>query len=578
MATFKIPNTQGQTRVAQKSETTGEILESFSVNLNFPIGKIQSSRTLTKVLDETDLGDERIQALAVYYKQGSLLAPKYYAITDDYVATCNTLDDPTNPDNWSEETGISTSNFGDETDAVVFDDKLIISRSQDLLSWNDSTDDNNWGTTVANLPSLTANYPHTLHAHSGNGGEFLFVTDANKVHYTEIVGASGNASTVTLAKDRVACCIDSGVSATWVGTYSNSNNNALVYEIYTGEQLDGTPVARNAFEVDGRAVLSLVVLNNIPYIITDKGNLQAFNGAGFTTVASLPFSGTSFVLSGMRIGNVDSDNNQRPVHPKGMKTSNDSIYININTEADNRLEIQGEYAERTPSGVYEYNTLTGQLHHRYSFGKSKLLDFTGPILITETPYTFLLAGAEINDTTAGLYAEGSSSYGYITTVEIDSGTVQDAWEAQYIKAKTLTGSDNIELKYRLTKKDKQFFTFTLADANTLNTTDTVSIELGDEITIIDNTGVGNVGHVTNIDTGAVVTSITVDTVMGTAGDTGIAETINFKKYTDTYTSEDYEYKKYGLDETSPWVQFKIVFNGEVEMREFISKGTAKTGR
>ena len=207
-----------------------------------------------------------------------------------------------------------------KTDAVVFDDLLLISRSQDILSWNDSSDNDDWGTTVANLPALTANYPHTLHTRGGNGGEFLFVTDANKVHYVEMIGGVGNTSTVNLAADHVACCISSGVSATWVGTYSNSNSNAFVYEIYTGQILNGVPVSNNVYEIDGRAVLSIAVLGNIPYIITDRGALQAFNGAGFVTVDTLPFSGDSFVFDGMRIGNVNSDNNERPVHPKGMRS------------------------------------------------------------------------------------------------------------------------------------------------------------------------------------------------------------------------------------------------------------------
>lgn len=575
MSTFKIPNSAGTVRVAKRSETEGEFLETFSVDLNNPIGKMKSSRTLSKVLDESDLDDDRVQAMATYYKQGSASAARYYVISDGYVATCTTSSDPTDSDNWDEETGIATSGFGDETDAVVFDDKLIISRAQDLLAWDGSTDDNNWGTAVANLPSLTASYPHTLHSHSGNGGEFLFVTDANEVHYTEIVGGSGNASTVTLAADQVAVCVDSGVSATWVGTYSNSNNNAMVYEIYTGEQLDGTPVARNAYRIDGRAVLSLVVLNNVPHIITDKGNLQAFNGAGFVTVAQLPFSGTPFVFDGMRIGNVNEDNNERPVHPRGMRASNDSIFININSESENIGDSQNPYAKETPSGIYEYNSLTGELHHRYSFNKAKLCNYTGPLMIIDSPYAFLMAATEIHDNTAGLYMESDSYYGYVITTEIESGSVQDAMESQYIKAKTLTGNDNIELKYRITKKDKQFFEFTLLDEYTLNTTDTVTAEVGDEVTIIDNTGVGNVGHITQIDSSASVTSITVDTDMGTAGDTGTAESINFHTVEDSYTSADGEVKRYGINEVNPWIQFKIIFNGEVEMREFISKSNSK---
>ena len=80
MSTFKIPNTVGQVRTSKRSETEGEILESFSVNLNNPIGKVKSSKVLSKVLDETDMDNDRVQALAVYKKQDSVLAGKilYY--------------------------------------------------------------------------------------------------------------------------------------------------------------------------------------------------------------------------------------------------------------------------------------------------------------------------------------------------------------------------------------------------------------------------------------------------------------------------------------------------------------------
>jgi hypothetical protein len=116
----------------------------------------------------------------------------------------------------------------------------------------------------------------------------------------------------------------------------------------------------------------------------------------------------------------------------------------------------------------------------------------------------------------------------------------------------------------------------LADARTLNTTDTVDVEVGDEVTLIDNVNVGKIAHVTKVESSATVTVITVDTDLGTAGATGTAEFINFQKYSTTYTSADGEFKKYGTDKVNPWIQFKIVFNGEVEMREFMSKGTAKT--
>lgn len=592
MSTFKIPN-NGQIRQVGRSDTLGEIKESFSIDINNPYGKIKPSKKLVKVLDESDFdgGTQTVKALAVYYKSGSLLAPKFYAISSGAVLRCTTSNDPTNPANWSEEIGIATSGFGDETDAVVFNDLLLISRSQNILSWNDTSDDNDWWTTVslggATGPALTSGFPHTMHVHHG-GQETLFVTDGNKVHYANTT--SGH-NTVTLGTDMIACCVDSGVSAIWVGTYSDSSDNAYVYEMYVGETLpDGTSVARNAYKIDARAVLSITVLDNIPYIITDRGNLMRFNGAGFSTVQQLPFSGSSVVLDGVSIGNVDDDNDERPVHPKGMKAANDSIFISVRTQTDQNGFNQNLYAKNSPSGVYEYNTVTGQLHHRYAFANAatdngaKVTRYGGPILIADNPYTFLMAGAEINDTTAGLFMETDSQYGYFVTTEIMSDSVTDSFESTYIKSKLLSGNDSITLKYRTEKKEPTQATVALADSNVINTTDAVTAEIGDEVTIIDGPIAGKIAHIVDISTSATVTSITLDTDIGTAGQIGVAEFINFKLFAnkstnpptpDRYTSANKEVKRWGGIGTHTWVQYKVIMDGDVEIREFISKGNSK---
>jgi len=585
MSTFRIPNSTGQIVVSDRSETTGQILESFSININNPFGKIKPSNKLVKVLDETDLDDSRLQALAVYKRQGSSAATYYYAVATGYVSVCPTTQDPTDATNWRDINdafaGIfSADNLGEESDAVVFNDLLLMSRSQDILSWNGSTEDPDWWTTVAlggeTGPSLTAGVPHTMHVHKG-GLETLFVTNENLVHYANT--ESGH-STITLAADQVATCLTSGVDAIWAGTYSTSSDSAYVYEIFIGQvSANSTPIANRAFKIDGRAVLSMEVIDNIPYIITDRGNLQVFTGAGFKTIQRLPFAATSSVLDGMRIGNIDKDNTQRPVHPKGMRADNGSLFININTETDNIADnLQDPMAKKTASGVWEYNSDTRQLHHRFTFANaatnngSELHNFTGPLMIVDSPYTFLMAGAEIHDTTSGLFMETNSKYGYFITPEILSEVVQDAYTKLFIKA---TNAGTINVKYRLKKKADQFATVTLANANTINTTDTLSVEVGDEVTIIDGSLHGAVAHITAVDTSATVTSMTLDTDIGTAGNTGTAEITNFKKFSKQYTS-DSEYEQWGSTEVNPWIQYKVEMIGDLEIRDFISNGKANT--
>jgi len=585
MGTFRIPNSVGQIVVSDRSETTGQILESFSIDINNPFGKIKPSNKLVKVLDETDLDDSRLQALAVYKRQGSSAATYYYAVATGYVSVCPTTLDPTDATNWEDINdafaGIfNAGNLGEESDAVVFNDLLLMSRSQDILSWNGSTDDPDWWTTVTlggeTGPSLTAGVPHTMHVHKG-GLETLFVTNGNLVHYAN---TEAGHSTITLATDQVATCLTSGVDAIWAGTYTTSSDSAYVYEIFIGQvSANSTPIANRAFKIDGRAVLSMEVIDNIPYIITDKGNLQVFTGAGFKTIQRLPFAATSSVLDGMGIGNIDNDNTQRPVHPKGMRADNGSLFININTETDNIADnLQDPMAKKTASGVWEYNSDTRQLHHRFTFANaatnngSELHNFTGPLMIVDSPYTFLMAGAEINNTTAGLFMETNSKYGHFITPEILSGVVQDSYKNLFIKA---TNNGTINVKYRTTKKADQFATVTLANANTINTTDTISVSVGDEVTIIDGALHGAVAHVTAVNSSATVTSLTLDTEIGTAAQTGTARITNFHKFAKQY-DEAKEYDQWGSDEVNPWIQYKVEMLGELEIRDLISDGQAKT--
>ena len=230
---------------------------------------------------------------------------------------------------------------------------LRISDDTDIQRYNGSASYNaSWWIGEISGTALTANYPHILHIHRG-GAETLFVTDKNKVRY---YNASAGHSEVILQNDLVANCVDSGVSAIWVGSYTETSENAYVYEMYVGEQLNGAPVARNAYKVDGRAVLALWVSDNIPYIVTEKGYIQAFNGAGFTTVAEFPFVLDPSMLDGVRPGLVQDQSVSRPIHPNGVDTHGDSVFILINTTNDLSLihisePTRPRFGSRMPSSA-----------------------------------------------------------------------------------------------------------------------------------------------------------------------------------------------------------------------------------
>lgn len=587
MSDFTIPNSQGGIRQANRGNF-GEIVESFNLDLNTEIPKIKTAKKLVKVLDEADdLGNDTPQAFAIYDR-------KYWTLTENDPYYCAVTDDPTDSTNWQEETSFSGSGLGFNSDLTVFRGLLIASTDTNMTSWNGSSDDTTYWTSTLSGSALTTTVPHILHTHRG-GQEALFVTNGNNVKY--YTNTSGH-FTVSLQADLVSCCIDSGVSSVWVGTFTESGGNAYVYEIVVGETVqvkdddgavvDTAPLARNAFEVEGKAVLSLKVIDNVPHIITEKGNIQTFNGAGFTTIASLPFAYTQDELSGVRIGNVQNSNNSRPVHPKGMANHNESLFININTGV-----VTDDYATKSPSGVWEYNKETGNLNHRYAFCEEstdygeKKNSSAGPLMITDNRYTFLMAAGETGSSNlSGVFMESSDeNLSYFITKEIESGTIQDAIERVYLKAKTMASGEYIHLKYRTIKRDKEFFDGVFLDESTINTTDAPTIEVGDEVTISEGVGNGKIAHVTEI-SGSTTKSYKLDTAIGTIGESVRVEVNNFKPigydtsegYTelaDEYTTDDGEIKSFGDFGTNPWIQFKVVMKGDIELRQFISKGNSK---
>jgi len=305
------------------------------------------------------------------------------------------------------------------------------------------------------------------------GRETLFVTDENNVRY---YNTDAGHSTVELPSQFVANCLAPDYSAMWVGIYNNQGK-AQMFEIYVGEVLDSTPVYRNSYDVGGTAVLSIDVIDGVPWIVTNYGHIQTFNGRAFVTVASFPFAFDGVTIDGNTVGDIDSENSRRGVHPKGMRRYNKSLFININTNnqliadlASNPTDDDDIFEnivvnERSPSGVWEYNTETGSLNHRYSLtnagsgytstskGYHRQLE-AGPILILDNQYTRLLTAGRVETDKTELYVESPdvSPLGYFITPEITAQTVQEAWEKVVLKTDTLASGESIDVKYRTRKR------------------------------------------------------------------------------------------------------------------------------
>lgn len=578
MSKFTIPNNIGQIRQDNQSDIFGELYETFNVNLTESRGKIKVSQKLNKILDEvTNLGN------ATTVNDILIWNNNYYLVTEDDIYVCSVNNDPTNSANWS-ASGLSFD-MDLSTTAVIFDGQLRYSLNTDIGRWNGSgSKSDTWWTSDISGPALTTSKPHVLHVHRG-GQETLFVTDDNKVHY---YNSTAGHSTVTLQSHLVASCVDSGVSAIWVGTYTETHGNAYVYEMYVGEQIDSVTVSRNAYEVDGRAVLALWVKDNIPYIVTERGNVQAFNGAGFTTIDTFPMK-IGRNLDNVRAGQIQDSFYSRPVHPRGVKTYNNSTFISINSNSETDVYAVNS---RFHSGIWELDHTTNKLNHRFSFANddygSSSVQNSAPLIVVDNQYTFMMAGS-VRNNNCGLYMTTTdTNQAWFVTPEITSDTVQEAYEVIYHKAKTLGASEDVYTLYRNTKRDTVYGTANWMSADTFTTTDDWSnVAVGELIRVSHGYNGGEWAIIKEISSSTNTYTIKLNRSIGSATETSYVYSDNFKLLgfdtdtlsydsVNTYTSDDGEFKKLGVNEVSPWIQYMVIFKGDIEYRQLISKGNSKT--
>jgi hypothetical protein len=575
---MQIPDNTGQVRQVNIGDYLGEIWESFNLDLSSIQGKIKTSKQLKKILTESQMGGASAVVDLLIWDG------VYILCTEDSMYTCSVTDDPTIATNWIND-GVS-SDLDLSSSAVVFDDgtnnRLRIALDTDIAEWNGGgTYDPAWWTGDHSGISLVSLYPHIMTVVQSQKAT-LYVTDKNRVQYYE----KGATSTqiVQLDSNMIACCLASGLSgAMWVGTYNETSGDAYVYEIYTNEEVDGTPVYRQAYPIDGRAVLAIWVQDNTPFILNERGIVYKFNGVGFSPFAHFPFQFDSRHLDNVRAGLIQASSTSRPVHPRGVKVKDGYTYILINT-----ISEEDSYAinNRSHSGVWELNNTTGSLSHKFAAVDgatdvgADVLTRSGPLLIVDNEYTFALAGLEVSGTNdIGMYSV-TNTFGtsYFVTPEVLSSVETDSFLRVIHKA-CIKNDGVIYTLYRSTKRDTARGTINWTGTTTFTTTDDWSgVVEGDLVRISHGYGAGQWAMIESIEHSSTVYTVTVSKAIGLNTEISYAYSDNFNLAQDTYVASDGESKRVGLDVQAPWIQIMVILEGNIEYRMFDLVDTPKSNR
>ena len=576
MSTFKVPNRDKQIIQSNVGDYRGNVWATYNVDLDSNPGTIKVSKRLTRVLDTAAANwedNDIVQALQVH-------DGLYYVATDDAVFGCAVTADPTDSGNWGEVGNILVEDLGNETDMTSFTGLLLVSLGTDILSWNGAVKNNDWWTTVALGSALTAGKVHTMEV-LRTGVDTLFITNGNEIRY---YNSDAGATIISLDTLMTSNSLTPTLDRMWVGSYTEVENNAYIYEVQVGNDQ-----ATQAYRIDGRVCLTSFAYNNTPFVITEKGYIQAFNGAEFVTVSQFPWADQSKVMKGCRPGQVSDSPHLLAIHPKGSKVSGKYAFIYVNS--DDEYDAGTNLSPRGSAGVWVLDLETYSLTHRYAlngdssdYGSSKT-EYCGPLLLTNTPETRIMVGGSV-DGTKGVWMENPViNQGYFVTTRHESDSVADAFETVVVKTDTLDIGESVVTKYK--DETRPNFPLEALDVSWLNSTqftttnylegvvEATEAVFGDEVEIISGVGAGQMAHIVSIE-GTTTKTVTLDADMGTVlNDLSDIRIESFKTITPNEERSG-EFEKLGaVNGVTPARQYKVVMKGNVTLRELASKSNAK---
>lgn len=541
MANFRIPN-NGQVRQLGVNDTSGEIWASRNIDLSSNPGKIKLALPTEEVASSATLTDDAVQAI-------NQLGNKIYALTDGKVYSDSTP--------YNAFTDDATTSFSGGQDMVTFENYLIISKDTDLARYDGGSFTSSWWVGTLGFSALTNNVPHIMEVIRSRR-DTLAVTNGNGIKYYNTVAGE---SSIAWDDEQIACSMSVGINFGWVGTYNENGGGAQVYSWQVGNDL-----YTQAYPVNANAVLAIEVIDNIPYIITERGEVQKFNQAGFTTIATIPMYNQAVFLDSVETGLIQANNISRPVHPKGMRRYGDNLLVFINTDAsvgDDNVN------ERCPGGIWEVNVTTGSMWHRCSPANESNLASSGPIYVLNDPNSRIYMGGRRNPVNTegeeGIWREdlaGTANRGWFVTPEMSSGEFEDHF-SKVIISSLHDSDDSIVVKYRTSKSlvlpVQADVTWT--STTEFNTTaDLSGVVVGDEVAVMVDVGTTKLVHITAIESSATVYEVTVDEAIGTVTDVSHVQIDNWKKL-DTYDTEQLVWST-GINQTNTRIQLKFYLEGD----------------
>lgn len=342
---INIPNTPGAWKVSHSGELFGVLKRAENVHFD-QTGYLTPSKKAVSLYSSATDALFGLPLNILYFNTG------YLVLTDGDVWTITT--DLTLTNITDGESNAVDPNQG--SDMVVWQNRAYVTGdvSTDVRYWSGSA----WTSLTGTINISSDSYPHPM-AVFENFNQ-LAIAQRNVV-------SKYNTSHSLVAADQLTIPIDYTITGMvwrhnnlYIATKSENGQEAKMF-IWNGS---GTS-AQNAYGVGSDWIFAITEYRDSIVLVTNNGEILRFNGGGFTQLAAFPL-----FYSEYRWDN-NSGNLVGKVHPRGLKSDGDLLYINVNGSVAGRQDVanttttNGLYLSNQPSGLWCYDPEVGLYCRHY---------------------------------------------------------------------------------------------------------------------------------------------------------------------------------------------------------------------
>lgn len=596
MATYSIPDQNGNIIQPNKGEVLGNVFMTHGVDLTTEPGRIIPSPTLKNIFDYNDDNDFDNPVSAFEFYNG-----KWWGVADVMINSTTGYPDSA----WGQDaTASSPTGTWTKMDGEVFNGTLLISgagaSNDDIFEYNGSTWTSWWKTTLSQSALDTGVF---LPMKTGATGR-LYILDAQTKVYNvttaDAVSTTGNGTLDFSATSYLLICMEPTSSRMWFGGTDTSDGSAVIIE---WDMSLNSATANKIHSIKGaRSCQAIAIWNDTPIAVLSTGELYIFNGSYFEPIqgAQLPKPPFGYTYKGELSGASTITVDGGIIHPNGWDIVDGYPHFFFNTKIvdKNGTEYPGMW--NAPSGIYCYDPQIG-LYCRFPIAReSGTVDYAAPDVANHGALSATGAGAGKFLTSAKTYSDSAAttvvslllhdnerslaSRGWMASVPFQASR-HDIWQnLEFLHQKLKNSSDSIIIKYRqhkdanlpiegaVTWTSTTVFTTTSSNFSNIDTNNPGNYE----ITVIRGDGSGCTSQISTIaEAGGTYTVTLVTPVLGvSASETGRVRVDNWRNLA-TISSQAVDYHDFTFPETEDsfklWIklEFRTAASSQIELDRII---------